>query len=66
MRSRRLFDCADAPKFSLGRLFVMCILFMILSVVDMVRRKKPIKGLFVRVQQLREGSIIVVNALFLL
>ena len=47
-------------------LFVLGVAFMVLTVVDLRRRKKPLRGLFVRIQRLKEGSIIVVNALFLL
>jgi hypothetical protein len=39
---------------------------MILTVLDLHRRKRPLRTLFVRIQRLKEGRILVVNALFLL
>ena len=39
---------------------------MILTVIDVRRRNKPLRSMFVRIQRLREGKIVVVNALFLL
>lgn len=44
-------------------LFLMCLVHMVLTLIDLRRRKRPLR--LVRLQRLREGKLVVFNALFL-